>query len=485
MILRFFRFFLIFALLPFPACTHLGSRHRQDYWYKTATRCAQGPFEIRVPSRGAPWGERVELLVFSPRKLGLRVDYRTDDQEKFNSSRLGDEDTMENKECLAQTETPGAPGGGPLEAVAKGPAGQPDVSPPPESPGKTGTRIPEPELILENPGQGKWQARPTTTQNYSLSLFDVQRGSPDGPPPFPKGKTIIIRIWSVLPNDFQDVRILIQHQAYVPYPNEKEYVAKLRKEERDRQRKAEKRQREWTRKQEKRQREWARRQELAAKNPPRPTPARPARPSKPARVRKPVWQACVTGRYNGGRVAICRKFGDYQEYTRCIKDPADLPCWHRTRKGRWHYSIAERSGTAGDNRPKPRPADGPPPAPQAETQPPRASENATWVPGYWRWNGFQWLWLYGFWRVPQSDLDQEKTAVAPAEPPPARVEVVVPAPFPDAVWTPGYWHWQAATWIWVPGRWLVPPSAGNQWLRPQWRRTPRGVILVPGHWIRR
>ncbi|PKN44585.1 MAG: hypothetical protein CVU59_11305 [Deltaproteobacteria bacterium HGW-Deltaproteobacteria-17] len=484
MLHRFFRFSLIFTLLSFSACTHLGTRHRQDYWYKTATRCAQGPFELRIPSRGAPWGEKVELTVFSPRKLGLRVDFRTDDQEQFTPTRLGDEGTMENKECLAQTGSPGSPAGGPGEADGKDPAGGSALTPPPESPGKTAANTPVPSLILQNPGDGRWQAPPSSTQNYSLILFDVQRGTPDGPPPFPKGRTIIVRIWSVLPNDFQDVGILIRHEAYVPHPNEKEYVAKLRKEERDRKRKAEKRQREWERKQRQRQREWERKQVLAAKNPP--PPARPAKPRKPAKVRKPVWQACVTGRYDGGRVAICRKFGDYQEYTRCINDPADLPCWHRPRKGRWHYAIAERAKPAAeDNRPKPRPADGPPPAPQVEIQPPRASENAVWVPGYWRWNGFRWLWLYGFWRVPQSDLDQEKTAVAPDEPPPAKVETVVAAPFPDAVWTPGYWHWQSGAWVWVPGRWLVPPSAGNQWRRPRWHRTPRGVILVPGHWIRR
>ncbi len=482
---RFLRFPLIFSLLSLCSCTHLGTRPRQTYSYKTPTRCAQGPFELRIPSRGAPWGEQVVLDVISPRKLALRVDFRTDDEEKFRSTSLGDESTMENKECLAQANTPGTPGDGTVEAGGKDPAGHPGT-PQPEAPGQTTTGTPVPELIWLNPSGGKWSSPPTSTtqQRYSLSLFDIQRSSSDGPPPFPKGRFIILRIWSVLPNDFDGVEILIQHSAYVPYPNEKEYVAKLRKEERGRKRDAEKRQREALRREEKRQREWLRRQELAARNPPKPVP--PPKASRPAKPVKPTYQACVTGRYQGGRVQICRKFTDYAEYERCIRDPKDLPCWHRPRKGRWHWAIAEASKPAvEDTRPKPRPADGPPPAPQIEAQPPKASENATWVPGYWRWNGFQWLWLYGFWRVPQSDLDQEKTATAPDEPPPAKVEAAVVAPFPDAVWTPGYWHWAVGAWVWVPGRWLVPPSGGNQWSRPQWRRTPRGVILTPGHWIRR
>ena len=504
---RFLRFPLIFSLLLFGACTTLNTRHRQTYSYKTPTRCAQGPFELRIPARGAPWGEQVELDIYSPRKLALRVDYRTDDETEFHKNYLGDENAMENKECLAQAGTSTTPGAGPGEAPGKGPAGQPGTLPP-EAPGKTGT--PTPELIWLNPEGGKWTPRSSsststtttsttttsTAQRYTLNLFNVRRGGPDEATPFPKGRFIILRIWSVLPNDYENVEILVHHSAYVPYPSEKEYVAKLRKEERGRKREAAKRQRAAERRAAKRQREWERRQiqlarerELAAKNPPKPRPTKPVPPpraAKPQKVKPQTFQACVTGRHDGRRVQICRKFTDLNELWRCQKDPADLECWHRPRKGRWHYNIAEApKPTIEDNRPKPRPADGPPPAPQAETQPPRASENAVWVPGYWRWNGFRWLWLYGFWRVPQSDLEQEKTATAPAEPPPAQVETVVAAPFPDAVWTPGYWHWQAGAWVWVSGRWLVPPASDNQWRRPVWRRTPRGVILIPGHWIRR
>lgn len=40
-------------------------------------------------------------------------------------------------------------------------------------------------------------------------------------------------------------------------------------------------------------------------------------------------------------------------------------------------------------------------------------------------------------------------------PPPERVEVIVPAPYPEAVWVPGYWSWNRRhrEYRWVPGYW--------------------------------
>ena len=493
---RFFRFSLLFFLIPASACTYLGTRHKVTWRYHSATRCAQGPFELKIPSVGAKWGEVMTLAVYSPRKLGIRVDYKMDDEAQFRTTWVGSEAEMENKECLAAEGAPGTPAG-PGDTVTPEAPGKTletptGITPPPGDPD-----APPPGLVSDGPDTSRNPGAPDTTQKYFVSLLNLSRHHPDGEIPLKKGRFLILRLWSTLPNDLEGVSIHLKHEVYWPEPNEKEYIAKWRKDERERQKKAEarkraaeRRQREWIRQQELRAKKEQQRKErerlLAAKNPPKPKPVQPARAAKPAKPVQPVWQWCVTGRLDGGRVQICRKFTDYAEFERCRRDAKDIPCWHRKQPGRWHYSIAEApKPQPPDDRPKPRPADGPPPSPRAETPPPRASLNAVWVPGYWRWNGFAWLWLSGFWRVPESDLAEEKTATAPAEPPPLKVETVEVAPFPDAVWTPGYWHWVATAWVWVPGRWLVPPAAGQAWQRPQWRRTPRGVILIPGRWLRR
>lgn len=67
-----------------------------------------------------------------------------------------------------------------------------------------------------------------------------------------------------------------------------------------------------------------------------------------------------------------------------------------------------------------QPTKQPPPA-RAEVQPPRPSVHAAWIPGYWQDSG-GWEWSAGFWRVPNEDIEQEKTVEAPAPPPAPKVE---------------------------------------------------------------
>ncbi len=130
----------------------------------------------------------------------------------------------------------------------------------------------------------------------------------------------------------------------------------------------------------------------------------------------------------------------------------------------------------------------PPPA-RADTQPPKPSFNATWIPGYWQFTD-GWVWSAGFWRVPKEDIEQEKTVEAPAPPPVLKADA---APTPDvayytarkAVWTPGYWMWNGAAYIWIAGGWRIPESAGMTWVAPTWRPTRRGTsIYIPGGFVR-
>jgi hypothetical protein len=130
----------------------------------------------------------------------------------------------------------------------------------------------------------------------------------------------------------------------------------------------------------------------------------------------------------------------------------------------------------------------PPPA-RAESQPPRPSPNAAWIPGYWQFTD-GWLWSAGFWRVPQQDIEQEKTVEAPKPPPPPKVEPPPPTEVAyhqarRAIWTPGYWMWNGSGYIWIAGAWRIPDGAEMTWQPPTWRPSRRGTsIYVPGGFVR-
>jgi hypothetical protein len=123
----------------------------------------------------------------------------------------------------------------------------------------------------------------------------------------------------------------------------------------------------------------------------------------------------------------------------------------------------------------------PPPAPRAETRPPRASENAEWIAGYWHRAG-DWVWIAGFWRVPPEDVERELTVHAPRPPPRPREEARAAAPAPEAVWTSGYWQWDGAAYVWVEGAWRIPPTPQQTWVAPSWRAAQSGAVFVPGGW---
>jgi hypothetical protein len=126
----------------------------------------------------------------------------------------------------------------------------------------------------------------------------------------------------------------------------------------------------------------------------------------------------------------------------------------------------------------------PPPPPRAETQPPRPSRNARWIPGYWLYEEAKFHWIAGLWDVPEEDVQRQLTVQAPTPPPaePARDEPAEPAPTRTAVWTPGSWQWDGRVYVWVPGAWRIPPGAQHTWQRPTWTVNAGKAIFVPGGW---
>lgn len=69
-------------------------------------------------------------------------------------------------------------------------------------------------------------------------------------------------------------------------------------------------------------------------------------------------------------------------------------------------------------------------------------------------------------------------------PPAAIYETVPAAPGPGYYWVPGYWTWNGYRYVWVHGRYAYPPYSGAMWHPGHWAQTPHGWVWRPGHWGR-
>ena len=78
-------------------------------------------------------------------------------------------------------------------------------------------------------------------------------------------------------------------------------------------------------------------------------------------------------------------------------------------------------------------------------------------------------------------LEQPAPIAVDWAPPPMLVEDVSPQPYPDAVWTGGYWGWQGR-WVWCAGRWSRPPRHNYRWHEPYYEHRADKVVYVPAYW---
>ena len=67
-------------------------------------------------------------------------------------------------------------------------------------------------------------------------------------------------------------------------------------------------------------------------------------------------------------------------------------------------------------------------------------------------------------------------------PPPPRVEVYGPSPYPEAVWRPGHWAHRGGEWEWVPGHWTRRPRPDAAWVPGHWERRGDGWVWYDGRW---
>jgi hypothetical protein len=91
-------------------------------------------------------------------------------------------------------------------------------------------------------------------------------------------------------------------------------------------------------------------------------------------------------------------------------------------------------------------------------------------------------------QAPQTHHVVHRTAPTPdtdvvlrAPPPPPSV-VRPPRPFPDAVWTDGYWSWNGHGFVWVDGAW-VHPVPGRRWAPWRWDYEHGRWYLIRGGWV--
>lgn len=102
----------------------------------------------------------------------------------------------------------------------------------------------------------------------------------------------------------------------------------------------------------------------------------------------------------------------------------------------------------------------------------------------------QWTFYDGHWvAAPATATAVYDPGPAPARvvvrtrPPAPLVEARPMAPMRGAVWIPGYWQWNGYRYVWVGGRWSAP-RAGWHWQPHHWQRTGHGWVWVRGHWRR-
>jgi hypothetical protein len=63
-------------------------------------------------------------------------------------------------------------------------------------------------------------------------------------------------------------------------------------------------------------------------------------------------------------------------------------------------------------------------------------------------------------------------------------ETVPAAPGSGYYWVPGYWTWNGYRYVWVHGRYAYPPYSGAVWHPGHWVNTPNGWYWRAGHWGR-
>lgn len=416
-------------------------------------KCAQGPFEVHVPAYGSKWGEDVTLEARGATAIDghatVTIDGREVGTETFSSGGATSNACMLSDADRAAAVTGGAPVTMPSTSASA-----------PTATSTTATTTTG-NVALVPAGMPNDFATKTEIAHYHREVNEWSQAQDV----LKKGQDVKIVFWSEHPLDLSTTTFVLMHGEMVPPGgDDKKWQAHLDELRSD----AQKKQQE----EEAKAREQARCESTDGHD------KKCADEGYKTRTERMAYadfqKRCEEMARRNATDQACREDGWRNESERPdSNEPAHVT----------NLALATPQATPPETKPQ-RPADRPPPAPQAETQPPKPSEHAEWVPGSWQWNGdHDWVWLGGGWRVPEQDRAEHKTATAPSAPPAVRVEAPPPQPIASAVWAPGYWHWNAGQWIWVAGHWAVPPRAGATWRPSTYVQEGVQLRLDPGGWI--
>ena len=62
------------------------------------------------------------------------------------------------------------------------------------------------------------------------------------------------------------------------------------------------------------------------------------------------------------------------------------------------------------------------------------------------------------------------------------IEAVPASPAPGYIWQPGYWSWNGVQYVWISGTYVVAPFANAVWVPGRWFRHEHGWEWSDGHW---
>jgi len=71
--------------------------------------------------------------------------------------------------------------------------------------------------------------------------------------------------------------------------------------------------------------------------------------------------------------------------------------------------------------------------------------------------------------------------VKTAPPAPRRV-VMPPRPSDYAIWIDGYWNWSGYDYVWISGFWEANPPRNQTWVRDRWANSNQGWYREQGRW---
>jgi hypothetical protein len=67
-------------------------------------------------------------------------------------------------------------------------------------------------------------------------------------------------------------------------------------------------------------------------------------------------------------------------------------------------------------------------------------------------------------------------------PPPPRTEIILVAPSPRYVWTPGYYTYTRGTYVFVDGSYQIPPRGRTSYIQGEWHNNGKGYKRSKGRW---